>query len=204
MGNLTSDHAFGQQSHFLPCICQERQHPIRENAPTSYANATGTADAFGWCRSKMERPPLRVGAAVTGMTRPSGQQGTQEISVLSAGKGGRRDPHPGLGANTGQQSTPASFQQQDSTGHLCLAVRRARKSHRAQLCEGQGLHLLCHQGCRGGASFPTSFSFRGKMYNLRAAYKLVPKFTLLLSYLQHRALGAGLGTNLPCPAPNAL
>lgn len=96
----------------------------------------------------MERPPLRAGAAATGTTRPSGQQGTQEISFFSAGKGGRRDPHPGLGANTGQQSTPASFQRQDSTGHLCLAVRTARKSHRTQLCvyEGQGLHLLCHQG----------------------------------------------------------
>lgn len=57
---------------------------------------------------------------------------------------------------------------------------------------------------RDDDDFPTSFSFRGKMYRLRGAYKLVPKFTLLLSHLQHRALAAGSGTNLPCPAPNAL
>lgn len=152
----------------------------------------------------MERPPLRAGAA--GVTRPSGQQATQEISFLSAGKGERRDPHPGLGVNAGQQSSPASFGRKDSTGHLGLGGRRARKSYRAQLCvyEGQGLHLLHHQGCRGGALFPTSFQFRGQMYRFRAAYKLVPKFTLLLSRLQHRALAAGLGTNLPCPAPSVL
>lgn len=149
----------------------------------------------------MERSSLRAGAVATGTTRPSGQQGTQEISFISAAKGGRRDPHPGLGATTSQQSTPASFQQEDSTGHLCLAVRRARKSHRAQLCvyEGQGLCLLRHHGCRGGAPSPTSFSFRGKMYRFRAAYKLVPKFTLLLSHLQHRALAAQT-----CPAQHQM
>lgn len=155
----------------------------------------------------MERPPLRAAGAVgAGATRPLGQRGTQEISFLSAGKGGRRDPHPGLGVDTGQQSTPANVWWEASPGHLRLGTERGRKNHRAQFCvyEGQGLHLLCLQGCKEGALFPTSFTFKGKMYRFRAAYKLVPKFSLLLSHLQHRVLAAGPGTNLPCPAPNAL
>lgn len=79
-------------------------------APALCVSGAGTADAFGRCRSKTEKPALRAaGAAAAGATRPSGQRGAQEIFFLSAGKGGRGDPHPGLGADAGQQLSQTSF-----------------------------------------------------------------------------------------------
>lgn len=96
-----------------------------------------------------------------------------------------------------------AFRREDSPGCLHMGARRARRSHRAwfHVYEGQGLRLLHHQGCKGRApSIPPSFSFRGKISWFGAAYKSVPKFTLLLSQLRHRALAAGPSTSPPCPA----
>lgn len=60
----------------------------------------------------MERSALRaVRAAAAGVTRPLEQQGAQGIFFLSAGKGRRRDPHPGLDSDVSQQSSLASFQE---------------------------------------------------------------------------------------------
>ena len=83
-----------------------------KRAPALCPGGTATVDAFGRCRTETERLALRAaGAAAAGATRPSGQRGAQEIFFLSAGKGGRGDPHPGLGADAGQQPSPASFRE---------------------------------------------------------------------------------------------
>lgn len=82
-------HAFDWHSCLLPWICQETPGQGK-HAPAPCLSSTGTADAFEWCRSKTEKPALRVAGAAG--TRPSRHQGALGISSLSAGKGGRGDP----------------------------------------------------------------------------------------------------------------
>lgn len=84
----------------------------------------------------MERPPLRAGAAATGTTRPSGQQGTQEISFFFCWEGWeKRSPprpgckhwptvHPSQLSEAGQYRTPLpgseDSQEESQDSALCL------------------------------------------------------------------------------------